>query len=107
MPASQAGRRGFEPHLPLHFSTTWKHPPIPRYSVYSIKPGSLTRADFGVVVFEAPRLRVSSRLPASVPGRRGCTPPCSLRVRGPVGPPAAPTRGIRFLPPPTLSDGCG
>ena len=39
---SQAGRRGFDPRLPLHvfidLQAIWETPPIPRYSVYSIKP---------------------------------------------------------------------
>ncbi len=40
------------------FSITWKHPPIPRYSVYSVKPTLLLQSGFRVAVFEAPRLRV-------------------------------------------------
>ena len=75
MPASQAGRRGFESRLPLHFSTTWKYPLIPRYSVYSIKQGLLARARFLLLVFETPLLRVCSRLLASVPCPRLCRLP--------------------------------
>jgi hypothetical protein len=41
------------------FSTTWGTSPIPRYSVYSIKPGSLMLTGARVAVFEARRPRVS------------------------------------------------
>ena len=59
---SQAGRRGCESRLPLHLfielRAIWDSPPIPRYSVYSIKPISpiLTL----ILAFEARRLRSSA-----------------------------------------------
>ena len=60
---SQAGRRGFESGLPLHLfidlRAIWDTPPIPRYSVYSIKPTSPILTAAAVAVFEARRLRVS------------------------------------------------
>jgi len=70
--SSQAGRRRFDPGLPLQFSITWEPPSFSPYSVYSFKltgppesaakgiPGKPFTLTFSASVFESPRIRVST-----------------------------------------------